>query len=71
MRRASLRRLVLGGIAVLAIVSAAALAPRGDSASLATQNTWAGVWTSDFGDLTSLFEGFHDTTTGPKREASS
>ena len=26
---------------------------------------------SDFGDLTPLFEGFHDTTTGPKREAAS
>jgi len=25
---------------------------------------------STFGDLTPLFEGFHDTTTGPKREAS-
>jgi enolase-phosphatase E1 len=26
---------------------------------------------SDFGDLTPLFEGFHDTTTGPKRETAS
>jgi len=26
---------------------------------------------SDFGDLTPLFEGFHDTTTGPKRESAS
>ena len=26
---------------------------------------------TDFGDLTPLFEGFHDTTTGPKREAAS
>ncbi len=26
---------------------------------------------TDFGDLTPLFEGFHDTTTGPKREATS
>ncbi|MEA2601559.1 MAG: enolase-phosphatase [Acidobacteriota bacterium] len=26
---------------------------------------------SDFGDLTPLFEGFHDTTIGPKREAAS
>ncbi|HEV8582997.1 MAG TPA: acireductone synthase [Thermoanaerobaculia bacterium] len=26
---------------------------------------------TDFGDLTPLFEGFHDTTTGPKRERAS
>jgi enolase-phosphatase E1 len=26
---------------------------------------------TDYGDLTPLFEGFHDTTTGPKREAAS
>ena len=26
---------------------------------------------TDYGDLTSYFEGFHDTTTGPKREAGS
>jgi enolase-phosphatase E1 len=26
---------------------------------------------SDFGDLTPLFEGYHDTTTGPKREETS
>ena len=26
---------------------------------------------SDFGDLTPFFEGFHDTTTGPKQEAAS